>query len=600
VVDLDDAPPPRRAIRRAAIAGVGLAVAAVVVFGVVAPPERCPAVSADDLREAAGQTVDWFVRNQQDDGTWLYLYDAEAAEAIDDYNVVRHSGVIMGLFQAAAAGIPGALESADRGLEWAVDRLVERGDWTAVNWRGQTPVGATALLAAGLVDRRAATGDRRHDALMDRLGNFLAAQTEPSGAVLAYYDLSDGAPIAGSYSKYYTGEAYWALARLHVAFPEAGWGEVSDRVGGYLAAHRDDAEDYWPPIADHWAAYGLAETVTFPDRGEEPLTAEEVAYARRQAGMFGGQVRWVSQRFGPWGLLVRGSFVPRGGGYGVIGEALTGLWLAAGGDARLADLRPALAERASCIAALAIDTQSDGEEAARFDEPGRVEGAWFRDGETRMDDQQHVLAALLRTIPIAQASDDVDGSDGRAPSAWLWLVALVVALNPCRAAFGVPRAGRPRGEVIGVAALGGAIGVLAVAVAAFVAGPLLDALGVSGAAFRVAAGGLAAVMGAADLVLRPPAPEPALSGWRAALVPVAVPLVLRPVVVVLALSAGVDRGVALTAGAVAIGVALVVAAVAWVPEAGPGERVLRWGARLAGAAAFVAGMLLAIDGVLDV
>jgi small neutral amino acid transporter SnatA (MarC family) len=316
--------------------------------------------------------------------------------------------------------------------------------------------------------------------------------------------------------------------------------------------------------------------------------------------MFGGQVRWVSQRFGPWGLLVRGSFVPRGGGYGVIGEALTGLWLAAGGDARLADLRPALAERASCIAALAIDTQSDGEEAARFEEPGRVEGAWFRDGETRMDDQQHVLAALLRTIPIAEASDDADGSDGRAPSAWLWLVALVVALNPCRAAFGVPRAGRQRSEVVGVAALGGAIGVLAVAVAALVAGPLLDVLGVSAAAFRVAAGGLAAVMGAADLVLRPPAPEPALPGWKAALVPVAVPLVLRPVVVVLALAAGVDRGVALTAGAVAVGVGLAVAAVAWVPEAGPGERILRWGARLAGAVAFVAGMLLAIDGVLDV
>ena len=37
-------------------------------------------------------------------------------------------------------------------------------------------------------------------------------------------------------------------------------------------------------------------------------------------GLFGSQVRWVSQRFGPWGVVVRGPHVPRGGGYGVRGR----------------------------------------------------------------------------------------------------------------------------------------------------------------------------------------------------------------------------------------------------------------------------------------
>ena len=70
---------------------------------------------------------------------------------------------------------------------------------------------------------------------MRRLGRFLVAQTEPSGAVLAYYDEDAGAPVAGEYSKYYTGEAYWALALLHRTFPGEGWGEAADRVGAYLA-----------------------------------------------------------------------------------------------------------------------------------------------------------------------------------------------------------------------------------------------------------------------------------------------------------------------------------------------------------------------------
>ena len=85
--------------------------------------------------------------------------------------------------------------------------------------------------------------------------------------MLASYDLAREAPVAGEYSKYYTGEAYWALARLHRAFPGEGWGEAADRIGAYLAKSRDEVEDHWPPIPDHWAAYGAAETVEFPERG---------------------------------------------------------------------------------------------------------------------------------------------------------------------------------------------------------------------------------------------------------------------------------------------------------------------------------------------
>jgi hypothetical protein len=166
-------------------------------------------------------------------------------------------------------------------------RLLERDGWAAVEWEGQVDTGATALLVAGLVLRREATADTRYDDVLGRLGRFLVAQTEPSGAVLASYDPVRGAPVAGDYSKYFTGEAYWALALLHRAFPGEGWGEAADRIGAYLATSRDEVEDYWPPIPDPWAAYGLAETVEFPERGRPPLTEHEVAYARRHAELFG-------------------------------------------------------------------------------------------------------------------------------------------------------------------------------------------------------------------------------------------------------------------------------------------------------------------------
>ena len=222
---------------RLAPAGLALALILVFALGVAAPPEHCPSVTPAQLRGAAEGAVGWFARNQNPDGSWLYEYDREtgAVAPAADYNWVRHAGATMGLYQAAAAGLPRALGSADRGTGWALNRLIERDGWSAFGSPTQVSTGASALLAAGLEIRREATADDRYDDVLRRLGRFLVMQTQRSGAVLASYDVSKDAPVEGDYSKYFTGEAYWALTRLARAFPEERWGETADRIGRYLA-----------------------------------------------------------------------------------------------------------------------------------------------------------------------------------------------------------------------------------------------------------------------------------------------------------------------------------------------------------------------------
>jgi small neutral amino acid transporter SnatA (MarC family) len=586
---------------RVARAALVLAGALVLAFGVVAPPERCPSVDAPQLRTAAQAAVDWFARNQNEDGSWLYQYDSKTNKAPPEYNVVRHAGAVMALYQAADHGLPRALASADRGTAWSLDMLIERDGWSALALNDEVATGATALFVTGLAIRREATGDRRYDRLIARLGRFLVSQTEPSGAVLAQYDRVRDAPVPHQHSVYYTGEAYWALARLHLDFPHAGWGKVADRIGAYLATKRDKVEHHWPPLEDHWAAYGLSDTVRFPERGPEPLTEDELHYARRQAELFGVDLRWVSQRMGPWGALVRGPHTPRGGGYGVLGEGLTGLWRTARAEPRMADLREPIADRAQCLAGLAIDAQSTAKDAAGTASPGRVEGAWFRDDETRMDDQQHALAALLRTVAIVQAAPAPGGPDKQTPPIWLWALVLLLALNPARGVFGLPRRGA--GAVrwpLEPALLGGALGALVVIAASAIADPLLDALGVSDPAFRIAAGVVALIAGVADVFRRPPSPEPALSGRRAALVPVAVPIVARPALILLAVGAGADRGLTPSVLAMAVGVSALGVLAATTPPDGPRGRALRWAARVIALGLVAGGVTLALDGILDV
>ncbi|HEY3142104.1 MAG TPA: hypothetical protein VGJ86_13295, partial [Acidimicrobiales bacterium] len=84
-----------------------------------------------------------------------------------------------------------------------------------------------------------------------------------------------------------------------------------------------------------------------------------------------------------------------GAGLGVWVEGLGSLTRVAAVDDRLADLRPALEDRLNCGAGLLAERQVSAEKADDYDQPDLVQGAWFRDGLTRMDDQQHALSGLL-------------------------------------------------------------------------------------------------------------------------------------------------------------------------------------------------------------
>jgi hypothetical protein len=114
---------------------------------------------------------------------------------------------------------------------------------------------------------------------------------------------------------------------MHLVFPDDGWDEPSLRIAHYLATERDDAEDRFPDIADHWASYGFAEMTRWPGlEGGAALDDEMRAYTRHIAELESMQARWDSTRTNSgWSRLTRGAQA-LGAGVGTIGEALTMLW----------------------------------------------------------------------------------------------------------------------------------------------------------------------------------------------------------------------------------------------------------------------------------
>ena len=81
-------------------------------------------------------------------------------------------------------------------------------------------------------------------------------------------------------------------------------------------------------------------------------------------------------------------------------EATAALWRLTREDPRLSDLRSDLADRTSCLGGILVDLQDPA-----TDPDPRARGAWFADGYTQMDDQQHAMAALIGARDVLRGEE---------------------------------------------------------------------------------------------------------------------------------------------------------------------------------------------------
>ena len=370
----------------------------VLVFATVAlavHPEGCRRPGNDELRRSAEAAVAWFGANLGDDGRFVYRYDRERATEEAGYNDPRHAGVMFSLWQAAGHDIDGAAETAELAFERAERLIVDTPIGPAFGRGESVRSGATALLASALDERRRVTGATDLDELLVAFGHTLVGTVNTDGSVSASIHIEDGPD--DSRSPFFTGEVMWALARLHLSFPDEGFDEAALRIRRYLVEDRDRVEQPWPVVSDHWGAYGFETMGRWPTA--PAVTAVEDTWLDRQFGLFGLQVRYESQRQGGITRLTRGP-IALAAGVGTLGEGMGNHVLDLHRrEARLDDLE-LLVERADCAAGLLVDRQIDTAAAANDAEPERTYGAWFRLGDTQMDDQQHALSALLLLLDV--------------------------------------------------------------------------------------------------------------------------------------------------------------------------------------------------------
>ena len=192
---------------------------------------------------------------------------------------------MMGLYRLAAeTGDEEALAAAEHGLPFLRANLLRHEDWTAFVERGQDAMlGASALVAAALVQRRLATGDTGEDDLIQGLARFLRSQQQPDGSVLGTGAWRRSAPFPDQWATFGTGQALWTFALMDELFPGEGWGDAARRLARS-----------WPRGARRWRATSSPSPTTGRRTGSPSsargLGEPEIAYTRELAGILRPQL----------------------------------------------------------------------------------------------------------------------------------------------------------------------------------------------------------------------------------------------------------------------------------------------------------------------
>ncbi|MEN3333471.1 MAG: hypothetical protein V7641_2836 [Blastocatellia bacterium] len=347
------------------------------------------------LNRAARAGGDYLIRAQKSDGSFHYDYDPFTESVSErDYNILRHAGATIALFQLYEATHEARYtEAARRAMVYLKSRFRWAREAEALyvlDDDGKAKLGANglALLALAMQMRLDPKSADRESAL--RLANLILRMQERDGSFASYYDMK-GEPEDRA-SLYYPGEAMLGLLELYRLTGDPRLIEAARRGANYLIETQQRLPSL-PP--DAWLMQALE--ALFAIKREPSYAAHTMRIAE---AMIKEQ---YSEADAP---LYAGGYrpgVPRATPAASRAEGMLAAWRLARltNDARAARLAEAL----KLSARFQLAQQVDADNSYYLASPERAVGG-FRESLTsariRIDYVQHNISALLGIAQILE------------------------------------------------------------------------------------------------------------------------------------------------------------------------------------------------------
>lgn len=251
-----------------------------ILYGQSEPPPVTDTV----LRASVEHGGAWLAGAVTSDGKFRYQYDALTDQSTDEgYEILRHCGSTFALIEAArASGRPEVAQAARLAASWLAKQVItdDQGSYLAFDGAAKLGGQALALLVfaeiAALDAKKAPTappkdgegegeGERkgltREEAtrLRDSLATRVVAMQREDGSFESYFKYSPEAFYSERPSRFYPGEAIYALAVTHTRTGDPRWLAAASHGAEALYAQREKERRAGDPPLDAWLLKGIAE-----------------------------------------------------------------------------------------------------------------------------------------------------------------------------------------------------------------------------------------------------------------------------------------------------------------------------------------------------
>jgi len=197
----------------------------------------------DPLERAMWLGADWFLRDQNIDGSFRYQYDLATDSYSAEENIIRQAGSAYSLaYLCGHTGEPDHCRAAERSLGFLKGQLVRDDSGAYVRHYSVAATGATALSLVAFAIYQLSTGSTEHQEDMAAMARHVMAMQRSNGSFDGYYKIGwffnwD------RHASVYSGEAMYALALMYRLTGEPAYRSAYDRALPWYVDFWDDAPD---------------------------------------------------------------------------------------------------------------------------------------------------------------------------------------------------------------------------------------------------------------------------------------------------------------------------------------------------------------------
>lgn len=221
---------------------------------------------------AAGK---WLASTLDEDGSFASSYspfDGQYERKV--YSMGRHTEATLSLLQLCAkTKDPALIAAAQKAVAFLCKHIVPAdapGKFSFIHEDIHGKLGPAALATLALLERRAATGEKDHDADITQLGFFLCYMQKEDGSFYPIYEFKKRVKREDPAYRYYPGQALLAVVRLYRQTKDEKLLKVALNGAEHIIHQRDALLKRTEPLEDPWAAQALVELY---------LVAEDLSHA---------------------------------------------------------------------------------------------------------------------------------------------------------------------------------------------------------------------------------------------------------------------------------------------------------------------------------